>query len=252
MVQSLSRGIQLIEAIARSNHGLTLTELANKVGLANSTTHRLLKTIELEGLIYQDLANERWLVSGKLFHLGSAFARTRDLLEIATPVMKHLMLRMGETVNICVMDDSVLEAVLVGQVQCLEIMRMVSPIGSKLPIHASAAGKILLSNYRDEELKGVFGEKYTLEKYTSNTLQTVPELIDEIRKVKNLQYAMDNEEQFLSLRCVASAVYDENHQIIAAISVSGPLIRMNDEKTNLAIHSVKEAANEISKRYTKI
>ncbi|SET20375.1 IclR family transcriptional regulator domain-containing protein [Thorsellia anophelis] len=251
-VQSLSRGLQLIEAIASSRDGLTLTELAVRVNLPNSTTHRLLKTVESHGFIFHDLSNERWQVSGKLFSMGSTFARSRDLMQIATPVMKQLMNESGETVNMCVLDTVKLDAVIVGQVQCLELMRMVSPIGARLPIHASGGGKVLLSNYSNLEIEHLFKNDKLFTQYTEHTLGTLANLLDALALVRDKGYAYDNEEHALDLRCIAAPISDEHNQIFAAVSVSGPKARMTDEKINKIIIHVKNAAQEISRRYTMI
>lgn len=250
-VQSLSRGLQLIEAISVAREGLTLTELASKVGLANSTTHRLLKTIESHGFIYHDFVNERWMISGKMFHMGSAFARTRDLLQTATPVMKYLMNESGETVNICVLDGVNFDAVIIGQVQCVEIMRMVSPIGARLPVHASGAGKALLSHHDPEEISRNFKNRI-FKRFNDNTITQLDEFIKELQKIKTQYYAFDNEEHVIDLRCIAVPIFDENQQIIAAVSVSGPKARMSDQKILDCIPLTQNAAKEIARRYTMI
>lgn len=251
-VQSLSRGLQLVEAVASARDGLTLTELSARVGLPNSTTHRLLKTIESHGFIFHDLTSERWQVSGKMFSMGSAFARSRDLMQIATPVMKQLMNEAGETVNMCVLDTVKLDAVIVGQIQCVELMRMVSPIGARLPIHASGGGKVLLSNYSDAEIMSLFKENAVFTQFTERTILTLPKLLEDLGVVRGLGYAYDNEEHALDLRCIAAPILDEHKQIIAAVSVSGPKARMTDEKVNRSIEYVKIAAQEISRRYAMI
>ena len=104
-VQSLTRALALLEAVARSHDGLALTELAQTVGLPPSTAHRLLTTLQQGRFVRFDLLASVWQIGVQAFVVGNAFARTRDVLTMARPHMRRLMEESGETVNLYVADE---------------------------------------------------------------------------------------------------------------------------------------------------
>lgn len=140
-VQSLTRGLKLLEWIAESNGSVALTELAQQAGLPNSTTHRLLTTMQQQGFVRQVGELGHWAIGAHAFMVGSSFLQSRNLLAIVHPILRNLMEESGETVNMAVLDQSDHEAIIIDRVQCTHLMRMSAPIGGKLPMHASGAGK---------------------------------------------------------------------------------------------------------------
>ena len=150
-VQSLTRGLKLLEWIAESNGSVALTELAQQAGLPNSTTHRLLTTMQQQGFVRQVGELGHWAIGAHAFMVGSSFLQSRNLLAIVHPILRNLMEESGETVNMAVLDQSDHEAIIIDQVQCTHLMRMSAPIGGKLPKHASGAGKTLLAQLSEEQ-----------------------------------------------------------------------------------------------------
>ncbi|MBD5701418.1 helix-turn-helix domain-containing protein, partial [Citrobacter freundii] len=151
-VQSLTRGLKLLEWIAESNGSVALTELAQQAGLPNSTTHRLLTTMQQQGFVRQVGELGHWAVGAHAFIVGSSFLQSRNLLAIVHPILRKLMEDSGETVNLAVLDQSDHQAIIIDQVQCTQLMRMSAPIGGKLPMHASGAGKAFLSQLSEEQV----------------------------------------------------------------------------------------------------
>ena len=154
-VQSLTRGLKLLEWIAESNGSVALTELAQQAGLPNSTTHRLLTTMQQQGFVRQVGELGHWAVGAHAFIVGSSFLQSRNLLAIVHPILRKLMEDSGETVNLAVLDQSDHQAIIIDQVQCTQLMRMSAPIGGKLPMHASGAGKAFLSQLSEEQVTGL-------------------------------------------------------------------------------------------------
>mgnify|MGYP000698324717 CR=1 FL=1 len=139
-VQSLTRGLKLLEWIAESNGSVALTELAQQAGLPNSTTHRLLTTMQQQGFVRQVGELGHWAVGAHAFIVGSSFLQSRNLLAIVHPILRKLMEDSGETVNLAVLDQSDHQAIIIDQVQCTQLMRMSAPLVGKLPLHASGPG----------------------------------------------------------------------------------------------------------------
>ncbi|NHB93837.1 glyoxylate bypass operon transcriptional repressor IclR [Photorhabdus cinerea] len=247
-VQSLSRGLTLLEYISESPGGIALTDLAQQAGLPNSTTHRLLTTLQQHGFVRQVGDLGLWVIGSHTFIIGSSFLQSRNLLALIHPILRRLMEDSGETVNLAILDHSEYEAVIVDQVQCNALMRMSAPIGGKLPMHASGAGKAFLSTLSDNQLVQLLHKK-GLHSYTPHTKTTPSSLKENLEQARKQGYSFDDEEHALGLRCIAACIYDEHHQAFAAISISGPVSRITDDRITELGALVIRAAKEISKEY---
>lgn len=226
-IQSLTRGLTLLERLAEAGSGLLLTDLAQRVGLSPSTTHRLLATLEKAGFVRQMGELGRWYVGLKAFVVGSAFLESRDLLAQSHPYLRRLMEQSGETANLAVLDG--FEAVFVDQVQCREMMRMQVKLGSRVPLHASGVGKALLSAMSEDAVRAVL-HKRGLPRITDNTIDSPDRLWAELEKIRTNGYAYDNEEHAIGLRCLAAPILDEFGEPLAALSMAGPRSRVPDER----------------------
>jgi IclR family acetate operon transcriptional repressor len=244
-VQSLTRGLMLLDRIAESSGGVTLTDLALQVGLPNSTTHRLLTTMQQMGFVQQVGDLGLWTIGVRAFTVGSAFLDSRELITIAHPIMLRLVEQSGETCNLSVldMDDNV--GIIIGQVQCREMMRMLAPIGSRLPLHASGAGKAFLATLGDERINEVI-KKTGLTQFTESTLNTPAKLKEEMMLIRKQGFSFDDEEHAVGMRCVAACIYNEYQEPFAAISVSGPKSRIPDERVVHMGSLVVQAAQDIT------
>ncbi|WHU86182.1 glyoxylate bypass operon transcriptional repressor IclR [Pantoea agglomerans pv. betae] len=240
-VQSLTRGLTLLELIADSHGSLALTELAQQAGLPNSTTHRLLSTMQQQGFVRQVGDLGLWTIGAHAFVVGSSFLQSRNLLALVHPVLRSLMEQSGETVNLAVLDLSDHQAVIIDQVQCTQLMRMSAPIGGKLPMHASGAGKAFLAHLGDEQVTALLHQK-GLHYYTPKTLMSPQSLKENLALVRKAGFSFDDEEHALGLRCVAAPIYDEHGEAFAALSISGPIARMTDDRiTELGALVIREA-----------
>jgi len=149
-VQSLTRGLSILECLARAEGGLTLTDISVRVQLPPSTTHRLLATLEKMGYVYQSGDLGRWYVGLQAFTVGSSFLANRDFATQSHAYMRRLMEQSGETANLAILDGT--EAVFIDQVQCRETMRTIVKLGSRVPLHASGVGKAIFASLPDDQI----------------------------------------------------------------------------------------------------
>ncbi len=247
-VQSLTRGLKLLESIAESHGSVALTELAQQAGLPNSTTHRLLTTMQQLGFVRQVGDLGYWTIGAHAFIVASSFLQSRNLLALVHPELRKLMDTSGETVNLAVLDLSDHQAVIIDQVQCTQLMRMSAPIGGKLPMHASGAGKAFLANLNDKQVTELLHRK-GLNNYTPKTLTSPHSLKANLAQVRKMGYAFDDEEHALGLRCVAACIYDEHDHPFAALSISGPISRVTDDRVTELGALVIKAAKAITHEY---
>jgi IclR family acetate operon transcriptional repressor len=211
--------------------------------MPTATVHRLLSTFEEFDFVEQDTEQGLWFVGLKAFTIGNAFLHRRDIVASARPHMQALVEQCGETVNLGVIDAG--EAVFISQVESREMMRMIVRLGSRSPIHASGVGKALLANMPEQQLARILQQR-GLARYTERSIDNAAQLRAELQRIRQLGYALDDEEHAIGLRCVASAIFDENGQALAAISLSGPKARVTDARLDELGIAVRHSADEIT------
>lgn len=226
-VQSLTRGLALLARLAETEHGATLTELAQATGLAPSTAHRLLGSLEAQRFACQNAETGRWSIGVAAFSVGQAFVRTRNHVALARPFMRRLVEEGGETANMAVEDRG--EAVYLAQIECDQMMRAFARVGARVPMHASGVGKALLAALPGAE-RDVILKARPLDRLTGRTRVEPGALLADLREARSRGYAIDDEEHAIGLRCVASTILDETGRPLAALSVSGPTARMTDDR----------------------
>jgi len=241
--QSLIRALNLLQRLSEAPAGLNLTDLSYQLGIPTATVHRLLSTFEELDFVEQDAEQGLWFVGLKAFTVGNAFLSRRDYVASARPHMHNLVEQCGETVNLGVIDDG--EAVFIAQVESREVMRMIVRLGSRSPIHASGVGKALLANLPEQQFLGILQQR-GLARYTERSIDTPAQLREELERVRQQGFALDDEEHAVGLRCVASAIFDQNGQALAAISLSGPKARITDNRIDELGIAVRQTADEIT------
>ena len=226
-VQSVTRALAILRALAESGDGMTLTDVAQIVGLPPSTAHRLLTTLQQERFVRFDGTAHLWQVGVEAFIIGNAFVRTRDVVTMARPYLRRLMEEGGETANLYLEQDG--EAICMAQVECRQMMRAIARPGGRVKMHCSGAGKAMLGWMGETELGRVI-RQHGLKRFTERTLDTPSRLRRDLELVRERGYAVDDEEHAVGLRCVASAVFDEHGQAVAALSLSGPGARVDEAR----------------------
>ena len=242
-VQSLTRALRIMNTLAESAHGLTLSDLAHTVSLPTSTAHRLLTTLQNERYVRFDTERSVWLIGVQAFQVGSVYARSRDLVSIARPYMRRLMEQSGETVNLAIIDRS--EVIFLAQVECQKMMRAISGPGGRAPLHCSGNGKAILAWMETREIKDLLSNA-KLTRETQHTITSVSALSTSLPEIRERGYSVDDEEYAVGLRCVASAIFDEHSRPLAGISVSGPTARMTEKRLPVLGRNVNAIADEIT------
>ncbi|MGI9412319.1 MAG: IclR family transcriptional regulator domain-containing protein [Hyphomicrobiales bacterium] len=242
-VQSLSRALWLMNALAECPQGLSLSEVAHRVQLPTSTVHRLLTTLQNERYVRFESDRSVWLIGVQAFQVGSTFVRSRDIVAMARPYMRRLMEESGETVNLAIADRT--EVVYLAQVECHKMMRAIAGPGGRAHMHCSGVGKALLAFASPSEVGEVVQIK-GLPRETPKTISKPDALKADLAKIRKRGYAVDDEENAIGLRCVAGVIFDEHAEPLAGLSVSGPMARMTDARIPVLGNAVFQIAAEIT------
>jgi len=242
-VQSLDRALALLEVIARED-GLTLTDLAQRAGVPPSTAHRILATLQSHEYVSHDEERGLWLIGVRAFEVGSSFLRNRKLAQTGRAIMRELMEECGETVNLAIEDEG--SIVFISQAESHHAIRAFHRPGSRGAIHASGVGKALLAALPNDKVRRIL-HKTGLEEFTPQTLTDPDRLFEELNASRERGWTIDNEERTTGMRCIAAAIYNEHEEAFAGLSISGPTVRMTDERLGELGPKVRRAARDITK-----
>jgi len=244
MVQSIHRGLAILEEIAFSGNQYGVTELARKLGLNKTTVYRLLSTMEAKGYIEQNPETGRYGLGLRVLELGSAALNKMTLRSVALPFLEELMSRTNEAVNLVVLNNG--EALYIEKVESQSTIRMHFQVGKRSPAHCTAVGKVLMAS-NPKDMERILNDK-PLIRFTPNTITSQELLRDHLRQVAEQGYAIDDEEQEPGVRCIAAPVRDHTGRVVAAISVSGPVMRISRQRFDDLIPEIMATAEKISAR----
>lgn len=245
-VQSLSRAFAILEAVARHREGIGLAELSKLVGLHNSTTFHLAKTMVSLGYIRQERDSKRYRVGRPLFALAASALDEIEMVNVATPIMEDLSRETGESSHFAVrMGDAV---VVIARTSGPGAFQLTDRVGVVRPAHCTALGKIILAALRPDQLKR-FLERVELVPSTKKSITEPSVLLREIAEVRRSAIAFDDGEFNPEVRCVAVPVYNFTGDVVGALGISGPVWRMTDQILQSRAKAVKAAANRLSAEF---
>lgn len=242
-VQVLDRAVAILELLSRSSSEMSLGELTAAIGLHKSTVHRLLMVLEGHHLIDKSPLHGRYRLGMKLFELGSRAVGNLNLRERARPRLVWLVSQTGETVHLCVMDHA--EMIYIDKIEPERSVRISSKIGNRVGVHCSAVGKAMLACLPDSYVRGIL-QQHTMTARTAQTITDPNAFIAELERTRQRGYALDNEEAEEGVRCVALPILGADGKPVAAISVSGPTFRFDEQRSASMVESLRIVTQELS------
>ncbi|MFV0413196.1 MAG: IclR family transcriptional regulator [Oscillospiraceae bacterium] len=242
-VQSVQRALLLLELLSKERREMSLTDIARALQWPKSTVHGLLATLRDFHYVDQSPDSGKYRLGIRLFELGTQVADSWNIREVARPYMLHLSDTLHEMVQMGKEDKG--DVLYVEKVDSAQMMRIVSEVGARLPMHCTGLGKMLLSHMPFSKVKWIVSQK-GLEARTGKTITNLPALKKELEAIQQQGYAMDDCEIMDSLRCVAAPIFNRYGEVEFAISVSGFANGMWGEHLEKAIAEVKLAAQAIS------
>jgi IclR family transcriptional regulator, KDG regulon repressor len=242
MVQSVDRAISILKCFNERKRELKLSEISDELGLNKSTVHGIINTLKKHGLIEQDEKTQKYRLGLYLIGLGELVVSSIDVRAIGYPIIEEVCQVLEETVHAVVLDCN--DVVYIDKKECDNSVRISTKIGSRSPSFCTADGKVMLA-YLDLKKQNIIIPD-DIPKFTPNTITDKNEIIKELAVTKDRGYAIDNEQYETGLVCVAAPVFDHSGAVKYAISVTGPSLRMTQEKITESIKVLKDAAYKIS------
>ncbi len=246
IIQAVSHALDLLEQFHDDTDELGVTELSKRLKLHKNNVFRLLATLESRGYIEQNKATENYRLGLKALELGQTFIKQMGLLRQAKPILEQMVEDSNETSYVAIYKEN--HIVYLDVVETNLTVRVVSRVGSRLPAYCTAAGKVHMAHMTDEELDELLNN-INFVQHTPTTIASIKAMREELVKVRELGYAFDDEELDLGVRCIAAPIRDYTRRIVGAISISGPTMRVSNERVESElVRLVLKAANELSTR----
>ena len=216
------------------------------VGLHNSTTFHLAKTMVSLGYIRQENDSKRYRIGRPLFALAASALDEIEMVNVATPILEDLSRETGESSHFAVrMGDAV---VVIARTSGPGAFQLTDRVGVVRPAHCTALGKIILASLRPDQLKR-FLERVELKPSTQKSITDPGALMREIAEVRRTGVAIDDGEFNAEVRCIAVPVYDFTGDVIGALGISGPIWRLTDQVMYARAKIVQAAANRLSAEF---
>lgn len=244
-IQSVKRAIDIMELYSPTNTELSVKEISERLQLSKSTVHGLIKTLEYRGYLEQNPSNQKYKLGLRLFQLGNVVGEGMEITRLSMPLITELVECVQETVHLVVLDG--VDVVYVEKVEGPGALRMYSQVGKRAPFYCTGVGKAIfayLGHQRIDEILSVSD----LKAFTHYTLTDADQIRQELERIREQGYAIDDEEIELGLKCVAAPIFDHRGRPVASVSCSGPKLRLTDDKMVQMIREVKQTASRISQK----
>jgi IclR family KDG regulon transcriptional repressor len=220
------------------------SELARISGYNVGTTHRILQIMQEHGLVYQNKQNKKFRLGFLLAEYGFLARNLYSIRDFALPVMEELANATRETVYLTILMEN-RDAVLIDSIDSSHYLRLVEPIGLRLPLYVGAARKVILANMNTERQEELI-RQFTWETRTEKTITSEEELRKEIQQIKKQGYAVSFGETTIGTAGVGAPVFG-NSGVEASLSVAGPEIRFDNETIPILVEQVTEKAKKLSR-----
>lgn len=238
-IQVLERANALLDVLARHNQAMSLKSLAEQTGLHISTAHRILNDLVLARMIDRPTSGH-YQLGMRLLELGNLVKARLNVRDVALPIMKLLHQQTRQTINLSMRQND--EIIYIERAFSERSgMQVVRAIGGRAPLHLTSVGKLFLAQ-DDKTTLLSYANRTQLKGQTKNSLNTLEKLHKELDWVRLHHYARDREELELGVSCMAAGIYDDNHQLVAGLSISAPAERVQEAWVKL----LQDAAYKIS------
>ncbi|WP_010267891.1 IclR family transcriptional regulator [Paenibacillus senegalensis] len=218
MIQSVDRALTILQSFIEERRPMGVTEIAKRLGLHKSVVHRLMLTLQLHGYLEQVRDTEKYMIGPKAFELGSVYTGATSLIDEGKQMLMQVVEEIGMTAHLAILDgQTVLYLV---NVEPDHFKYLFGAVGQRKQIYNTALGKSLTAWLPAEKTITLLAD-CSFEKKTSTTITSVDEYLQELARVRENGYALDNEESVVGMRCASAPVRDRMGEVIAAISVSG-------------------------------
>lgn len=241
-IQSLDRGLSILQAVATSTQPVTLGELAELLGVDRSSAFRLAQTLRRRGFLSTPTGRKDYILGSAMWTLSRQYDWSNMLVRVAHVELKALANGLNETAHLAIREGR--NALFIDSVHARHVLVVAGQTGELVPLYATAHGKALLADLDEKELRTIFGAD-PLQKFTKTTIKTIPALVKECVGIRDRGYALDEAEFMEGMRCVAAPIRLNSGMIVGSIGISAPASRFLKDHYPAHSKSVIQCARKI-------
>jgi DNA-binding IclR family transcriptional regulator len=242
--QAVARAIGLLKVFSDAQPEWSLSDLAQTTKLNKTTAFRLLAALEAEGLVLRNPLSSGYRLGVELVALGGCAMRSNPLRAVSRPVLESLAQECDEAATLEVLTGA--HVLIVDEVSSRHPMGMSQDVGSRLPVHATATGKLLLAYAGDDVRAATL--RLPLSRLTDQTITDLDRLHQQLGEIRQQGHALAIGELEQGFIAIAAPVYDRERQVVAAISIGGSYLRLTSERRPEVTALVQMAARQISRQ----
>ena len=240
---AMHRILAVLEQVANSDRPVTPTEINEKLNLPKATIHRLCSKLEDENILQREIDGKRFMPGNRLRQIALGTINNENFRTHRHAILRKLSEEVGETCNITIPDGSHMRYL--ERVETHWPLRMQFMIGTKVPLHCTASGKLFLSQLPGEQMSSLI-ENLILEQKTVNTLTNAKILKSALIKIRKEQVGTDNEEFVNGMVAVAVPIFDRRKRFIATLSIHAPNTRMSITEIINHIPRMQKASQDLT------
>jgi len=243
---TLLRGLAIMNAVANSTRPLSIADLVNELGLAKPTVHRIASQLEAEHYLQRNPSDKRFVIGNKLKEFSTNILSNSTLGAPRRAILEALSNEIGETCNCTMLDGN--RTVYFDRVECNWPIKINLHPGSRLPLHATASGKLFLAYMKKGDRNRIL-DAAPLSACTKHTITSSEELKTQLKNIKKQGIAFDNQEFIDSMIAIAVPVFDNKNRICFTVAVHAPTTRQTIDSLSEYIPSLHHAADALAESY---
>ncbi len=241
-VRAVDRALEVLSCFSNRTPLLSMTQIAEMVGINKSTVHRLLATLEKKRFVERDPLTGLYSPGLRLFQLANLALEHNNLRRLAGPSLQRLCEREHENVNLAVLDDT--HVTYIEVIESAQRVKLEAKTGQRLPAFCTASGKAILAFLPEEKINAVLEPGMPV--YTPTTLATREKFMADMSLIRQRGFAISEQEYEDGINAIAVPVFNANKEPVASVSVAGPAYRLTRQQMIAISGHVIETANEIA------
>jgi IclR family KDG regulon transcriptional repressor len=247
LVPAVTRALDILELFLEGDGTLSAPEITRKLALPRTTVHELVTTLAARNyLVALPDQPGRYRLGVRPYQLGSRYAEQLDLAAEGQQVARTVAETCDETVHVAILEGT--DVIYIAKVDSTHAVRMVSAAGRRLPAHCTSVGKMLLASLSAPALDARLPEDRPLPAMTPHSITSPHELRRQLAAIRERGVAVERRESNPDVTCVAAPVRDSASQVVAALSISVPMIRWNEERQTELEELAAKGARQLSER----
>jgi DNA-binding IclR family transcriptional regulator len=244
-VRAVERALDILLCFSRQTPELSMTQIAEQIGIHKSTVHRLLATLEARRFVQRDPETGIYRLGIRLLQMAYLTLEQNDLRRIATPFLRYLCDQYLETIHLAVLDDT--DVVYTNIIESPQRVKLAASLGQRLPAFATASGKAILAFTSEEKVRQIL--RRGMPRYTQTTLLSPEALFNDLRQIREQGFALSEAEYEEGINAVAAPIFDPDGQPVASVAIAGPAYRLSHQLMldigPVAVQTTREISNEL-------